>query len=86
VAIGPEGAARLEEEGRLYTGIRAYADHFARMGVPAIRTAVAAESETAVPEALVPWERALDEVVVRAITARDTVDETLALIRAARPR
>jgi hypothetical protein len=29
------------------------------MGVPAIRTAVAAESETAVPEALAPWERAL---------------------------
>ncbi len=86
VAIGPESAARLEEEGRAYAGIPAYADHFARMGVPASRTAVAAASETAVPEALAPWERALDEVVVRAITARDTLDETLALVRAARPR
>jgi alkanesulfonate monooxygenase SsuD/methylene tetrahydromethanopterin reductase-like flavin-dependent oxidoreductase (luciferase family) len=86
VAIGPESAARLEEEGRAYAGIPAYADHFARMGVPAIRTAVAVESEIAVPDALTPWERALNDVVVRAITARDTVDETLALIRAARPR
>ena len=86
VAIGPEGAARLEEEGRRYAGIRAYADHFARMGVPVSATAVAAASETAVPDALARWERVLDDVVVRAITARDTVDETLALVRAARPR
>jgi len=27
----------------------------------------------------------VDEVVVRAITAKDTVDENLALLRAARP-
>jgi hypothetical protein len=56
------------------------------MGVPPTATAVAAVTATDVPDALAPWERALDEVVVRAVTARDTVDETLALVRAARPR
>ena len=86
VAVGPGSAARLEEEGRRYAGIPAYADHFARMGVPPGATAVAAATAAAVPEALARWERVLDDVVVRAITARDTVEETLALVRAARPR
>ena len=86
VAVGPASAVRLEEEGHRYAAIPAYADHFARMGVPPTATAVAAPAATDVPDALAPWERALDEVVVRAITARDTVDETLALVRAARPR
>jgi alkanesulfonate monooxygenase SsuD/methylene tetrahydromethanopterin reductase-like flavin-dependent oxidoreductase (luciferase family) len=85
VAVGPGSVARLEEEGRRYAGIPAYADHFARMGVPPGATAVAAPTEAAVPEALARWERALDDVVVRAITARDTVEETLAVVRAARP-
>ena len=85
VAVGAASAARLEEEARRYAAIPAYADHFARMGVPPGATAVVAATEAAVPDALARWEHAVDEVVVRAITARDTVDETLALIRAARP-
>ena len=55
------------------------------MGVPPAATGVAAPVEAAVPEALARWEGVLDEVVVRALTARDTVEETLALVRAARP-
>jgi alkanesulfonate monooxygenase SsuD/methylene tetrahydromethanopterin reductase-like flavin-dependent oxidoreductase (luciferase family) len=85
VAIGAASAARLEEEARRYAAIPAYADHFARVGVPPVATAVAADGDAAVPAALARWEDAVDEVVVRAITARDTVDEMLALIRAARP-
>ena len=53
--------------------------------VPASATAVAVATGAGVPEALARWEPALDAVMVRAITARDTVDETLALIRPARP-
>ncbi len=86
VALGAAGAARLEEEGRRYAAIPAYAAHFARMGVAPVTTGVAAATGAAVPEALARWEPALDEVVVRAITERDTVDETLAVLRAARPR
>ncbi|HEY7141638.1 MAG TPA: LLM class flavin-dependent oxidoreductase [Methylomirabilota bacterium] len=86
VAVGPGSTERIEAEGQRYAAIPAYADHFARMGVPPSATAVIAESAAAVPEALAPWERVLDDVVVRAITASDSVDETLALVRAAQPR
>jgi alkanesulfonate monooxygenase SsuD/methylene tetrahydromethanopterin reductase-like flavin-dependent oxidoreductase (luciferase family) len=85
VAVGAASAARLEEEARRYAAIPAYADHFSRMGVPPVSTAVAAATDADVVDALARWEHALDDVVVRAITAHDTVDETLALIRAARP-
>ena len=85
VAVGAAGAARLEEEGRRYDAIPAYAAHFARMGVTPATTSVAAATGAAVPEALARWEPAIDDLVVRAITERDTVDETLAVLRAARP-
>jgi hypothetical protein len=56
------------------------------LGVSPAATAVAARTAADVPGALARWEGALDDVVVRAIVERDTVDETLALLRAARPR
>jgi hypothetical protein len=37
----------------------------------------------AIPRALEAWKGAVDEVVLRAITAKDTVEENLALVRAA---
>jgi alkanesulfonate monooxygenase SsuD/methylene tetrahydromethanopterin reductase-like flavin-dependent oxidoreductase (luciferase family) len=85
VALGAAGPARLAEEGHRYAAIPAYAAHFARMGVPPPATAVAAASAADVAAGLAPWTHAVDEVVVRAITAGDTVEETLALVRAARP-
>jgi alkanesulfonate monooxygenase SsuD/methylene tetrahydromethanopterin reductase-like flavin-dependent oxidoreductase (luciferase family) len=86
VAIGATAAARLEAEGRRYAAIPAYADHFARMGVPPAATGVAVATHAAVPGALAPWDRAMDDVVIRALTERDTVDETLAVLHAAQPR
>ena len=85
VAVGAAGPAQLEVEGRRYAAIPAYAAHFARMAVPPVATAVAAATAAEVPEALARWEDAVDEVVVRAITPYDTIDETLALLQAARP-
>ena len=55
------------------------------MGAPPVATAIAAATAAGVRDALRPWEGVLDDVVVRAITPADTVDETLALVRAARP-
>lgn len=85
VAVGANGAVRLEEESRRYAGIPAYAAHFARMGVAPVATAIAAPSAAAVAGALARWDGAVDDVVIRAITPHDTVDETLALLRAASP-
>jgi alkanesulfonate monooxygenase SsuD/methylene tetrahydromethanopterin reductase-like flavin-dependent oxidoreductase (luciferase family) len=85
VALGAAAGNRLAEEGDRYAQIPAYADHFARMGVKPIDTAIAAASPAAIGAGLAAWHGAVDEVVLRGITATDTVDETLALVRAARP-
>jgi alkanesulfonate monooxygenase SsuD/methylene tetrahydromethanopterin reductase-like flavin-dependent oxidoreductase (luciferase family) len=85
VAIGAEAAARLEEEGRRYAAIPAYAAHFARMGVAPVATAVAAPSPADVPAALARWEGAVDALVVRPVTPGDPEADTLAVLEAAHP-
>jgi alkanesulfonate monooxygenase SsuD/methylene tetrahydromethanopterin reductase-like flavin-dependent oxidoreductase (luciferase family) len=84
VALGAAACDRLGEEGARYAAIPAYADHFARMGVEPVRTAVAAATPEAISRALEAWRGVVDEVVLRAITAKDTVEENVALLRAAR--
>lgn len=84
-AIGSAARDRLEEEGKRYAAIPAYASHFARMGVKPIATAIAAPDAGALGPALEAWRGVVDEVVIRAITAKDTVEEHLALLRAAAP-
>ena len=85
VAVGPAGAARLADEAGRYAAIPAYAANFARMGVKPVDTGIAAASAEAVAPALAAWRGAVDHVVVRAITGRDAIDETLAVLRASRP-
>jgi alkanesulfonate monooxygenase SsuD/methylene tetrahydromethanopterin reductase-like flavin-dependent oxidoreductase (luciferase family) len=85
VALGPAGRARLGEEGARYAAIPAYAAHFARMGVDPVETAIAARSPTDLAGALASWDGAVDEVVIRAITAEDTVEANLAVLQAAKP-
>ena len=85
VALGAHGIDRLEDEATRYARIPAYADHFARMGVKPVETAIAAQSPEAIRPALARWQGVVDEVVVRAITGQDTVEENVALLRAARP-
>jgi alkanesulfonate monooxygenase SsuD/methylene tetrahydromethanopterin reductase-like flavin-dependent oxidoreductase (luciferase family) len=86
VALGAGARDRLQEEGARYAAIPAYAAHFTRMGVKPVDTAVAAESPEALAGSLSAWDGAVDEVVLRAITGRDTVEENLALVRAGAPR
>lgn len=86
VGLGPAARARTAEEGARYAGIPAYAAHFARMGVEPAATTVTAGHPDAIPRALDAWRGVVDEVVVRAVTGQDTVDEHLALLRAARAR
>lgn len=83
VALGPAAGDRLAQEADRYAAIPAYAAHFARMGVKPVDTAIAVTDPGALPGALERWQGAVDEIVLRAITARDTVEETLALVRAA---
>lgn len=85
VALGEPAGRRLEQEANRYTSVPAYGAHFERQGVPAVETAVRADSPEAIQQALQAWDGLLDEIVVRAITANDSIDETLALVQAAAP-
>jgi len=85
VALGAAAAGTLADEGRRYAGIPAYAAHFDRMGVKPDDTGVAVMTPDAFRPALARWEGAVDEIVLRAVTGVDTVDENVALVRAARP-
>jgi alkanesulfonate monooxygenase SsuD/methylene tetrahydromethanopterin reductase-like flavin-dependent oxidoreductase (luciferase family) len=85
VALGPAAADRLQDEGARYAAIPAYGAHFTRMGLKPEETAVAAAHPEAVAVGLRAWEGAVDEAVVRAITATDSAEEHLALVRAAKP-
>ncbi len=85
VSLGREAFPRLEEEAARYERFPGYREHFARMGVRALATALAVEHAEELATALKPWETRLDETVVRAVTARDRLDEVLALVKAAAP-
>ena len=85
VAIGPAAIDRLSDEADRYAKIPAYGANFTRQGLKPVDTGIAVQTPDAVAPALRKWEGAMDDVVVRAITAKDTLDETLALLRAARP-
>ena len=85
LALGPAGRDRLAQEGARYAAIPAYAAHFTRMGVKPLETAIAAQSPNDIPPALRKWEGAVDEVALRAVTAKDTTGEYMALLRAAKP-
>ncbi len=85
VALGAAACERLGEEGARYATIPAYASHFERMGVKPVETCVAAQTPEAIQPALAKWRGAVDEIVLRAITAKDTIEENAALLRAAKP-
>ncbi|HEV8474780.1 MAG TPA: LLM class flavin-dependent oxidoreductase [Methylomirabilota bacterium] len=85
LALGAASAGRLAEEAGRYAAIPAYGANFARMGVKPEDTAIAADTPEAIGRALARWRGVVDEVVLRAITPRDTLEETLTLLRAARP-
>jgi alkanesulfonate monooxygenase SsuD/methylene tetrahydromethanopterin reductase-like flavin-dependent oxidoreductase (luciferase family) len=85
LAIGPAAMPALQEESNRYGGIPAYAANFERMGVKPIETTIAATAPADVRAAIAKWNGAVDQLVFRAIVANDTVEENLALARAARP-
>jgi alkanesulfonate monooxygenase SsuD/methylene tetrahydromethanopterin reductase-like flavin-dependent oxidoreductase (luciferase family) len=85
VALGAGARDRLAGEAARYAAIPAYAAHFARMKAKPVDTAIAVSSPDALRPALAKWQDAVDEVVLRAITATDTAEDVVALIRAAKP-
>jgi alkanesulfonate monooxygenase SsuD/methylene tetrahydromethanopterin reductase-like flavin-dependent oxidoreductase (luciferase family) len=85
LAVGAKACEKLAEEGGRYAAIPAYGAHFGRMGVKPVETCIAAQKAGEIPMALGKWQGVVDEVVLRAITGDDTIEENLALLRAAKP-
>lgn len=80
-----EGLPRLEAEASRYAGFPAYAANFARMGATALETTVHAADRAGVRAGLAPYAPLLDETVVRAIAADETLEAYLQLLAAAAP-
>ena len=74
----------MKEEADRYDGIPAYHANFVRMGVKPETTAIVVSRADEVRAQLAQWQGVLDEVIFRAIVGNDTVDENLALVRAAK--
>ena len=85
LAMGPAGIARLADEADRYARIPAYAAHFERMGVKPVDTAIAGQTPADIRTGLARWQGVLDDLVLRAIPAQDTTEDTVALVRAAKP-
>jgi alkanesulfonate monooxygenase SsuD/methylene tetrahydromethanopterin reductase-like flavin-dependent oxidoreductase (luciferase family) len=83
VALPGTGAERTEAEAERYASYPAYAAHFRRMGVRAIDTCVVGSR----PEIAEKLERfhGIDEVIVRAIAADESLAGYRALLEATRP-
>jgi alkanesulfonate monooxygenase SsuD/methylene tetrahydromethanopterin reductase-like flavin-dependent oxidoreductase (luciferase family) len=82
VALGATAIEKLHAEAARYESISSYAANFARLGISAMETAVAAEHPEQVREGLAAFDGTVDEAVVRAVTGSDALPEYLALLEA----
>lgn len=79
-ALDPRAAARLDEETARYASYPAYAANFARLAMAPPATVIAPDGAG---ERLDAYRAAVDEVVLRAITAHDDADEYARFVEAA---
>jgi alkanesulfonate monooxygenase SsuD/methylene tetrahydromethanopterin reductase-like flavin-dependent oxidoreductase (luciferase family) len=84
VALEPGATNRLAAEAARYNRMPAYRAHFAAMGAPPASVGVAARPAE-IAERLGAYDRVLDEAIVRALPALDTVEDTLAVAEAGAP-
>ena len=81
----PRAEERLRVELARYAGIPQYERHLKRMGVSAYDTYVLGPDTAVLQAGIAPYEAVLDETIVRAITADDSLDSILELLRACAP-
>ncbi|WP_375383718.1 LLM class flavin-dependent oxidoreductase [uncultured Microbacterium sp.] len=82
-AVDPRAIARRDEEARRYATYPAYAANFARLGMDPLATVLPAPDED-LAAGVAAYTQSVDELVLRVITASDTLDEHLEFIEAAR--
>lgn len=82
-ALDPDARERMDAEMHRYAAIPSYAANFARLGMSVEETVMDAGIHH-LAERLDDYRNAVDEVVLRAITAADGVDDYLRFVEAAR--
>jgi alkanesulfonate monooxygenase SsuD/methylene tetrahydromethanopterin reductase-like flavin-dependent oxidoreductase (luciferase family) len=84
-ALGAAGRATIVAEGKRYAVQPFYAVAFEQMGVQPVDTAVTGEGREDIQRGISQWNGVLDELVVRAVTPNETLQEYLDLVRAGAP-
>lgn len=82
VAMGEASRPMLEQQAGHYATIPSYAANFKRLGFSALDAAVYGDTPAEIQQGIAPYVGAIDEVVVRAITPGDALDELLVLVEA----
>jgi alkanesulfonate monooxygenase SsuD/methylene tetrahydromethanopterin reductase-like flavin-dependent oxidoreductase (luciferase family) len=87
VSLGAPAAERVRQEAARYLNSPHYAAHFTRMGTAADPTlgAIMGNTKEEIQLGLQRYDGVLDEVVVRAITVDDSIEEVVRLVEAAAP-
>lgn len=83
-AIGVGAGERIAREAAKYNSYPAYTRHFAAMGAP-LKSVGVSDEDGGYAARLADYDRVLDEVVVRALPASDSVASTLAVAEASAP-
>jgi alkanesulfonate monooxygenase SsuD/methylene tetrahydromethanopterin reductase-like flavin-dependent oxidoreductase (luciferase family) len=84
-ALGADATAKLRAEAGYYAALPSYAAHFARMDAEPLQTAAFAGDRDALQRELSRFDAVLDESVIRAVVASETIAAYHALLRAAAP-
>ncbi|MDQ4149655.1 MAG: LLM class flavin-dependent oxidoreductase [Actinomycetota bacterium] len=84
VALAEDGRQRIRAEAERYYAMPAYRRHFEAMGEDLSEVGVAGPAAKLVP-LLAGYEEVLDEVVIRALPASDSIESTLAVAEATAP-
>jgi alkanesulfonate monooxygenase SsuD/methylene tetrahydromethanopterin reductase-like flavin-dependent oxidoreductase (luciferase family) len=83
-AVGEGAVNRIAHEAAKYNGYPAYTRHFKAMGAPPASVGVSDEGGGYTPR-LADYDKVLDELVVRALPASESVASTLAVAEASAP-
>ncbi|KRA23966.1 N5,N10-methylene tetrahydromethanopterin reductase [Microbacterium sp. Root61] len=83
-ALDPAAVARRDEEAHRYAGYPAYAANFARLALDPLDTLLPLPGDAGIGPGVAAYAAVVDDLVLRAITPADTVEEYLRFIEQAR--
>lgn len=83
-ALGSENHEAIQKEAARYESFPSYASNFKRLGFTAMDAAVCVDDSESLRARLAAYQNVIDEPVLRAITAEDSLEPYASLVEAAR--